>query len=503
MAPNSLIDVCNAPDFCRAFVENKNLVFQYSARDVQDQLEKQELDALLPLHKTLSAMIQADFPEYSNKKPINRQSKSRAVSDIYVMGYSLVNDSPARELDKIFIHGVLNDSQADNTQADRDDFAELLISVADMRRELSEMQEAVNELTKDNEELKATVDALRQQLAPTADADQGPGDGASAAAPSEQPSSAVQSENASQVPVSVGQIPGARRFRYSFDTGSSSSDSDISEASEVFQQQRRQRQKRRRRRPQRGQPSLGQTSRLKSVARPSTSQQAQPKAAYHIGHVDPAQSADDIVAHLRSLGCATSPTIRCLRARDDWKSFCVELSRDKANEFFHGNLWPSGVVVRPFRSKERADAAQPQKAHLKAAPAAHQPKPQSTRQPRQHPRAQTGNQPPGRGGGHFRSNLRGGPRGQGSVRRQAAVPTTSHTQEFPWSGDARAYPSDWSQPRPLSYATVVSRPPSPQQHPWFTTPQPQQLGQLQPPAPCYPPMYAGPSVPYNQYGPWW
>ena len=230
-------------------------------------------------------MIQADFPEYSNKKPINLQSKSRAVSDIYVMGYSLVNDSPARELDKIFIHGVLNESQADNTQVDQDDFAELLISVADMRCELSEMQEAVNELMKDNEELKATVDALQQQLAPTANADQGPGDGASAAAPSEQPSSAVQSENASQVPVSVDQVPGARRFRYSFDTGSSSSssDSDLCEDSEVFQQQRRQRQKRRRRRPQRGQPSLGQTSRFRSVARPSTSQQAQPKVAYYIG----------------------------------------------------------------------------------------------------------------------------------------------------------------------------------------------------------------------------
>ena len=365
------------------------------------------------------------------------------------------------------------------------------------------MQEAVNELKKDNEELKATVDALQQQLASTANADQGLGDGASAAAPSEQPSSAVQSGNASQVLVSVGQVPGARRFRYSFDTGSSSSDSDISEDSEVFQQQRRQRQKRRRRRPQRGQPSLGQTSRLRSVARPSTSQQAQPEAAYYIGHVDPAKSADDIVAHLRSLGCTTSPTIRCLRVKDDWKSFCVELSCDKANEFFHGNLWPSGVVVRPFRSnKESADAAQPQKAHLKAAPAAHQPKPQFTRWHRQHPRAQSGNQPQGRGG-QLWSNSRGGPRGQDSVRCQATVPTTSRTQEFQWSGDTRAYPDDWSQPRPLSYATVASRPPSPQQHPWFTAPQPQQLGQLQPPVPCYPPVYAGPSVPYNQCGPWW
>ena len=189
------------------------------------------------------------------------------------MGYSLVNDSPARELDEIFIHGVLNDSHADNTQVDWDDFTELLISVADMRRELSEMQEAVNELTKDNEELKATEDALQQQLSPTANADQGPGEGASAAAPSEQPSSAVQSENTSQVPVSVGKVPGARRFRYSFDTGSSSSsDSDLSEDSEVFQKQRRQRQKRRWWRPQRGQPSLGQTSRLRSVAHPSISQ---------------------------------------------------------------------------------------------------------------------------------------------------------------------------------------------------------------------------------------
>ena len=118
-------------------------------------------------------------------------------------------------------------------------------------------------------------------------------------------------------------------------------------------------------------------------------------------------------------------------------------------------------------------------------------------------RAQTGNQAQGRGGGQFRSNLRGGPWGQDSVPRQAAVSTTSRTQEFPWSGDARAYPGDWSQPRPLSYATVASRPPSPQQHPWFTAPQPQQLGQLQPPVPCYPPFYAGPSVPSNQYGPWW
>ena len=421
------------------------------------------------------------------------------------MGYSLVNDSAARELDKIFIHDVLNDSQADNTQVNRDDFTELLISVADTRRELSEMQEAVNELTKDNEELKATVDALQQQLAPTANADQGPGDGASAAAPSEQPSSAVQSGNASQVPVSVGQVPSAQRFRYSFDTGSSSSsDSDISEDSEVFQQQRRQRQKRRRWRPQRGQPSLGQTSRFRSVSHPSTSQQGQPKEAYYIGHVDPAQSVDDIVAHLRSLGCTTSPTIRCLRRKMTGSHSVLNCPATRLMNFSTVTCGLLGVLVRPFRSnKERADAAQPQKAHLKAAPAAHQPKPQFTRRPRQHSRAQSGNQPPGRGGGQFRSNPRGRPRGQNSVRRQAAFPTTSRTQEFQWSGDARAYPDDWSQPRPLSYATVASRPPSPQQHLWFTAPQPQQLGQLQPPVPCYPPFYAGPSVPYNQYGLWW
>ena len=220
--------------------------------------------------------------------------------------------------------------------------------------------------------------------------------------------------------------------------------------------------------------------------------------------MDPAQSANDIVAHLRSLRCTTSPTIRCLRAEDDWKSFCVELLCDKTHEFLQGNLWPSGVVVRPFRSnKKRADAAQPQKAHLKAAPAAHQAKPQFTRRPRRNPRAQSGNQPPGRGDGQSRSNPRGGSRGEDSVRRQAAVPTTSRTQEFQWSCDARAYPDDWSQPLPLSYATVASPPQSPQQHPWFTAPQPKQLGQLQPPVPCYPPFYAGPSVPYNQYGPWW
>ena len=124
---------------------------------------------------------------------------------------------------------MLNDTQADTTQVDRDYIAEMLISVADMRRELSEMQKAVNELTKDNKELKATVDVLQQQLALTVNAEQGPGDGVSAAALSEQPSLAVQYGNASQVLASVGQVPGARRFWYSFDTDSTSSDSDLSE----------------------------------------------------------------------------------------------------------------------------------------------------------------------------------------------------------------------------------------------------------------------------------
>ena len=86
------------------FIRSLNTIYQYSLRDIQDQLQKASMKVLTVLHKALCDKVRTNFSQYKDRRVINRQVKHTIVPDIFNLGYSLVNKSSSNELDKIFVN---------------------------------------------------------------------------------------------------------------------------------------------------------------------------------------------------------------------------------------------------------------------------------------------------------------------------------------------------------------------------------------------------------------
>ena len=137
MAPHTLSDISDAQDFTSTYIAELAFIYQYGAQDIQNECLKQDMTVLSCLHKALVDSIYNAFPAFKDKRPINRQVKGKAVTDIFHMGYSLVNKSASKELEKMF-----GNKQCDTTADSNDvslitdpsqEMAELILAVSNMR----------------------------------------------------------------------------------------------------------------------------------------------------------------------------------------------------------------------------------------------------------------------------------------------------------------------------------------------------------------------------------
>lgn len=345
MAPTTLSDIGQAADFCASFISNLQFIFQYCAKDVQDELYKQDMETLLDLHKMLTESVQKEFSELNSKRPINRQSKTKAVSDIFSLGYSLVNKSPAKELDKIFIHNAAAGDAADQTQQtiDTDEFAELLLTVASMRQELSTLQDTVVTLSTDNTKLKELV----QQL-------QGSSNAQTATPGNMDVPNALTSGLANQQPQAESEgtptpvtSPADQDGVQDDVVPSQSTSSSTSDSEGEYVQQPRHRKKRHRRAENQKDTDAAQDGKGR---RPLMSAAPAPTntTPLYIGGVHPSHSVADVERHLCTLGLNIKATIRCLRDKQDWKSFVADIPSSMTSAITDKNLWPKGIRVRPF-----------------------------------------------------------------------------------------------------------------------------------------------------------
>ena len=423
----STIDELNSVEnFCESYSASLDIIHQYGMSDIQDTLEKQDMSKLMILHKMLAEHVQQEFPEYKDKRVINRQVKSKAVTDIITMGLSVVNKLPTKDLDSVFVHKKAQDvtSSPDYTlhTLDTTEFSQLLISVANMKRDLDMMKDTVEKLKEENKSLSEQIKSsycncpsnCSQPSAPLAAtspsssplADTAPSTASLAATalssaplvattpssaplttttPPSAPLAATTPSSAllaattplgvSLVATAPGSAPpvamvpsiaplaatalsstaptsnrGRPRLQRTNTSSSSSYSSSDSEDDFVMQRWQRKAEAQRTRQSQvAAAPTLH--TRNRNFNRNTTVAES----IIYIGKVSASTSIKDIKKHIKNIGVTDNVFVKCVRDKQDWKSFSVATDASSAATILSRNAWPSGIIVQPFRGKKTAN----------------------------------------------------------------------------------------------------------------------------------------------------
>ena len=86
------------------FLNNLDIVFQYSKNDVICVLEAREIAVLHSLRSQLAEQSLALFDELKDRTLCNRKIEGTYASDIFLLGYSVVNKSLATGIiDKVLV----------------------------------------------------------------------------------------------------------------------------------------------------------------------------------------------------------------------------------------------------------------------------------------------------------------------------------------------------------------------------------------------------------------
>jgi hypothetical protein len=111
----------------------------------------------------LESVVQT-FPSYGDRRPIQRQVARTIVPDIFWLGYSLANKSPAKDMDKFLIRQ--NSESVDSTPANNDNnqikssLHDLLVVVADLKNKVIKHDSEISFLKELNSTLQTQFTLL-------------------------------------------------------------------------------------------------------------------------------------------------------------------------------------------------------------------------------------------------------------------------------------------------------------------------------------------------------
>jgi len=339
-----------------AFIASMDSIFAYSLGDIQASLNKFSKECLAKLHKSLSEKVSKAFTQFKNRKPINRQVKHTLINDISVMGYSLVNTSPLKDVEKIFHH--LNPTTSEGTDVTTiqpAEVAELITSVATLSCKLVQLEKEVKELR--NLLHATTVDKTAAAHLPSSsesdeneDHDDEIEDMLGFQHQRKQRKKArrhqrrllARAKTASQQPVNSGDPPAitptipvsqpAPTATPPSQPNARPSDANTSPvvAAEL-------------------------TSPVEAARSPSPVEAARPvspMSAVYIGGVKHTNSTDDIRRHLSNIGVSQCGKLDVLSDNPDWKSFKIEILKGDVDKVCNLDAWPPGIKARPFHARQ-------------------------------------------------------------------------------------------------------------------------------------------------------
>ena len=382
--------------FCGTFSDNLALIFQYAQNDIMNVIETRAFTTVLKLRTGLCTAAKVAFAAYTNANAVQRKVKHTASSDVYALSYSLANELPTKELDKIFIKK--NDNGESSHDDEQTDMADLLLMVINLRDTVKDLQNSAQVLQDENVNLRNRLDALESRIA------EAPPPPPQTVAPSPQMPTDQRTQQIhvdgpapTPVPAVAGDWPvQARRPYYSFcssSLSSSSSDSSSSDTEDFSPVVRRRKANTKRSGRRDDDPgSQRDVTAARQPTRGNSSADGSRKANIYIGGVNGSNTASDIRAHLaQHRVTAALGDIRELANHGHWKSFRVTNPAglvERVTSAGH-RIWPSGVRCRPFKQRGGKPTALREKVTrrpLKAAPTHQVSQPtQGRRQARQRP----------------------------------------------------------------------------------------------------------------------
>ena len=409
-----------------AFMENLHGIFAYNLDDIQKSLNGFSKEVLCKLHKSLCCKVAETFPQYRDRKPINRQVKKTLLYDIATLGYSLVNNAPLKDMDKVF-HPLSSPPPAQPTDCaspqhtDQADLADLLTVVANLTSRVTQLEKELAFLQAQSSQTRTvSQDPVPKSLTIGQDG--------------------VPERKATELattPRTVNTAPTpALTTVLVQESDSSSSESNPSEAgfSQTRKQRRHQRWLATRRAAAESKQSVSAKSgNSASQISASSSSAVNPIAAaspqtklcsVYIGGVSAKNSPSDLKNHILNMGVSSCESVQVLHTDRDWRSFKADIPLEQRDLVCDGKNWHRGITVRPFRPRQRQKRGK-----------VLQPSSGSTREYRQRYR------------GHNRQQLRGHHHRQDNKPRSGDEPRGSRSTWHQWGNHANSRSYEHWEPR--------------------------------------------------------
>ena len=152
---NSLEGLDNLTDesYPRTVMTNIDTIFRHGKDDIIAKLKEKNSDfddTRKELRQLLLTEVKTVIPEYANRTPINRTSSERICEDIYLLGKSIKEKAPHKDL-----HKVYNDKpETAEPQLNKDDVAGIICAVTLQATRIQTLEKENADIKKEHADLK-------------------------------------------------------------------------------------------------------------------------------------------------------------------------------------------------------------------------------------------------------------------------------------------------------------------------------------------------------------
>ena len=307
----------NDEEYADVFGSNINVIFQYSEKDISSVLDNKDLEIVLNIRNKLCERVKESFPEYANRRFINRQVKHLAIQDIISMANSILRDSTVRKMEKVFVAKTTDDVENDLILNDFD--------AADPTSVSTQISLLASEIKR----LRTLCNASQVQCSCKCNCVNSESDVPVSKAVASSSNSPVVLDDA----VSNSANHAFSDARSDSDKSQGSSGSEEEEDSPSFQIPRKNHKKRK----QNVQPITA------AVRGPDSSSQRD----LYVGNIDPKCNIRKMKSHIQRHGYnITDKDIVQLHKGSDYSSFRVTIPITKYDMV--SKIWSKGIKVRPF-----------------------------------------------------------------------------------------------------------------------------------------------------------
>ena len=296
--------------FHKTFMNNMNIIFQYTMLDIEKVLDGIALETLTQLHKTLCGLAKVTFPKYSNMKAKNRIISGTTIKDIRNLGFSL----HSRDLDKIFVEIDQHSSNIPDLDDNMNSNQKLLETILHVQDRVTSLERKVTSLEEENLKLKQHIIQLDNGGVSNPISTDVAQDHALASGSSD--SHTITAGDTPDTPIIVSDE-------------SSDSEADVSN----FQYQSQYKKKVNRLNKKKKKHEQATASSVVSTKLPVGGIRSAKSDNYshnnsisdmYIGGVHPSHSCSDITEHIKNMGIVIKRPVQVLSQKDSWCS-CNEL----------------------------------------------------------------------------------------------------------------------------------------------------------------------------------